>query len=84
MVIEDCGGSADSAAMQGMAELEGYGPIDAPAARRLAALAPNWQRLFTDYTTGHALGMGRTAYRPPKALLRYLHSRDGTCRFPWL
>jgi hypothetical protein len=82
MVIEDCGGSADSAAMQGMAEFEGYGPIDAPAARRLAALAPNWQRLFTNHTTGHALGMGRTAYRPPKALLRYLHSRDGTCRFP--
>jgi hypothetical protein len=64
------------------AELAGYGPIDAPTARQLAALAPNWQRLFTDCTTGKALGVGRTAYRPPKALLRYLHSRDGTCRFP--
>lgn len=65
-----------------LAELEGYGPIDARTARRLAATAPNWQCLFTDYATGRALGMGRTVYRPPKSLLRFLHSRDGTCRFP--
>ena len=71
-------GSAES----GMAELEGYGPIDAATARRLAALAPAWRRLFTDCITGQALGVGRTAYRPPKALRRYLHCRDGTCRFP--
>ncbi|HKS02983.1 MAG TPA: DUF222 domain-containing protein [Arthrobacter sp.] len=64
------------------AELEGYGPIDAATARRLAALAPTWQRLFTDCTTGQTLGVGRTAYRPPKSLRRYLHCRDGTCRFP--
>ena len=64
------------------AVLEGYGPIDAPTARRLAALAPTWQRLFTDCTTGQALGVGRAAYRPPKALRRYLNCRDGTCRFP--
>ena len=64
------------------AELEGYGPLDAPTARRLAALAPTWLRLFTDYTTGQALGVGRTAYRPPKALRRYLYCRDGNCRFP--
>jgi hypothetical protein len=64
------------------AELEGYGPIDAATARRLAALAPTWQRLFTDRTTGQALGVGRTAYRPPQALRRYLNSRDRTCRFP--
>ena len=62
--------------------LEGYGPIDAPTARRLAALAPTWQRLFTDCTTGQALGVGRAAYRPPKALRRYLNCRDGICRFP--
>jgi hypothetical protein len=65
-----------------MAELEGYGPLDAATARRLAALAPTWQRLLTDFTTGQALGVGRAAYRPPKALRRYLYSRDGTCRFP--
>lgn len=66
----------------GTAELEGYGPIDAATARHLAVLAPTWQRLFTDCVAGQALGVGRTAYRPPKALRRYLHCRDGTCRFP--
>ncbi|MCA4133297.1 HNH endonuclease signature motif containing protein [Arthrobacter sp. M4] len=64
------------------AELEGYGPIDAHTARRLAALAPSWHRLFTDPVTGEALGVGRTAYRPPQALRRYLNHRDKTCRFP--
>ncbi|MGC0236069.1 DUF222 domain-containing protein [Arthrobacter sp. SD76] len=48
------------------AELQGYGPIDADTALRLAALAPNWHRLFTDFSTGQALGVGRTAYRPPR------------------
>ncbi|HKU12277.1 MAG TPA: DUF222 domain-containing protein [Sinomonas sp.] len=64
------------------AELEGYGPIDAATARRLASLAPNWFRLFTDAVTGKALGVGRTAYRPPQALRRYLAHRDGGCIFP--
>ncbi|MEA5454559.1 DUF222 domain-containing protein [Sinomonas sp. JGH33] len=64
------------------AELAGYGPIDTSTARQLAALAENWQRLYIDAATGHALGVGRTAYRPPKALRRYLAHRDGTCRFP--
>ncbi|WP_052207090.1 HNH endonuclease [Sinomonas humi] len=67
---------------QGVAQLEGYGPIDAATARRLASLAPNWDRLFTDALTGAALGVGRTAYRPPKALRRYLAHRDGGCMFP--
>lgn len=73
---------ASKAAGHEAAELEGYGPIDEATALRMAALAPNWRRLFTDCVTGEALGVGRTAYRPPKALLQYLHSRDGTCRFP--
>ena len=47
--------------MLATAELAGYGPLDAPTARRLAALAPTWHRLFTDCTTGQALGVGRTA-----------------------
>lgn len=75
-------GGETLAGSETLAELEGYGPIDARTARQLAAMTPNWQRLFTDYATGRALGMGRTVYRPPKSLLRYLHSRDGTCRFP--
>ncbi|WP_171041410.1 HNH endonuclease signature motif containing protein [Sinomonas susongensis] len=71
-----------SPAGSGFAELEGYGPIDAPTARRLASLAPNWDRLYTDWDTGVALGIGRRAYRPPKALRSYLAHRDGGCTFP--
>ncbi|MCH6471467.1 DUF222 domain-containing protein [Sinomonas terrae] len=74
--------SPGEASRRAVAELEGYGPIDAPTARRLASLAPNWDRLFTDPITGAALGVGRTAYRPPKALRRYLAHRDGGCLFP--
>ncbi|WP_461173235.1 HNH endonuclease [Arthrobacter sp. Z1-9] len=76
------GGAVSAEAELGTAELEGYGPLDAATARRLAALAPTWHLLFTDSTTGQALGVGRRAYRPPKALRRYLQCRDGTCRFP--
>ncbi|WP_136612214.1 HNH endonuclease signature motif containing protein, partial [Sinomonas albida] len=28
------------------------------------------------------LALGRTAYRPPKGLRRYIEYRDGTCQFP--
>ncbi|WP_372498067.1 HNH endonuclease signature motif containing protein [Sinomonas terrae] len=45
-------------------------------------MAPSWGRLFTDWDTGEALGVGRSAYRPPRALRRYLAHRDGGCRFP--
>lgn len=76
------GGAASAEPELGTAELEGYGPLDAATARRLAALAPTWHLPFTDSTTGQALGVGRRAYRPPKALRRYLQCRDGTCRFP--
>ncbi len=76
------GGRGTATDRTAAAELEGYGPIDAHTARRLAALAPSWHRLFTDPVTGEALGVGRTAYRPPQALRRYLNHRDKTCRFP--
>ncbi|WP_160142470.1 HNH endonuclease [Arthrobacter sp. SLBN-100] len=76
------GGTVPAEPELGTAELEGYGPLDAGTARRLAALAPTWYLLFMDGTTGQALGVGRRAYRPPKALRRYLRCRDRTCRFP--
>ncbi|WP_415855872.1 DUF222 domain-containing protein [Sinomonas sp. G460-2] len=63
------------------ATLEGYGPIDAETARDLAVAAPTWQRLVTDIE-GVPLALGRTAYRPPKMLRRFIEYRDGTCQFP--
>ncbi|MDP9886431.1 hypothetical protein J2W21_003966 [Sinomonas atrocyanea] len=69
-------GASDAPAL-----LDGHGPIDPATARALAAAAPTWQRLFTD-TDGTPLALGRTAYRPPAGLRRFLNYRDGTCRVP--
>ncbi|WP_159498236.1 HNH endonuclease signature motif containing protein, partial [Microbacterium sp. 18062] len=62
------------------AHLAGYGPIDPSFARRLAANAPGWDRVFTDPYTGLPLAVDR--YRPNKQLIRYLHARDERCRTP--
>ncbi|MRG60877.1 DUF222 domain-containing protein [Agromyces sp. CFH 90414] len=63
-------------------DLDGYGPIDADTARRLAADAPSFVRLLTHPVTGTVLDVDRTRYRPPADLKRWLQVRDGTCRFP--
>lgn len=63
------------------AYLDGYGVIDAETARRLAAAASVWERLWTD-ADGTPLRLGRTAYRPSAAQRRFLEYRDGTCTFP--
>ncbi|MEA5453866.1 DUF222 domain-containing protein [Sinomonas sp. JGH33] len=62
-------------------ELEGYGPIDAETARALAVTAPTWQ-LLSRGENGVPLSLGRTAYRPPKRLRRFIEYRDGVCQFP--
>jgi len=64
----------------GPALLAGYGPIDPALARRLAALAPGWDRVFTDPHTGDVLAVDR--YRPSAHLIRYLTARDERCRTP--
>lgn len=64
------------------AELDGYGPISANTARRLAAHAPSFQRILTHPETGAYLSYSRTTYRVPADLAGYLQARDGTCRFP--
>lgn len=69
-------GSSDEPAV-----LEGYGLIDAQTARDLAVAAPTWQRLAVD-ATGVPLNLGRSVYRPPKGLRRFIEYRDGTCQFP--
>ncbi|MEO8262127.1 MAG: DUF222 domain-containing protein [Pseudolysinimonas sp.] len=61
--------------------LDGYGPIDAETARRLAAHAPSFRRLLTHPVSGTLLGVDRTSYRPPADLKRWLAVTDQTCRF---
>jgi hypothetical protein len=62
--------------------LDGYGPIDADSARRLAAQAPSFRRLLVHPETGVALSLGTEHYRVPAELRLWLHLRDGVCRFP--
>ncbi|WP_298942952.1 HNH endonuclease signature motif containing protein [uncultured Microbacterium sp.] len=64
----------------GPALLAGYGPIDPDLARRIAGLAPGWDRVFTDPYTGEPLAVDR--YRPSAQLQRYLAARDEHCRTP--
>jgi Domain of unknown function (DUF222) len=60
-------------------ELDGFGPIPASVARRLAA-AGTWRRILTDPATGRVLDYGRTRYRPPQDLIDHVLARDRTCR----
>jgi len=64
------------------ASLEGYGPISAEVARRLAAHAPSFTRLLTHPETGAVLSVGRERYAVPRDLRLWLRIRDETCRFP--
>lgn len=64
------------------ADLEGYGPIPADIARRLAAHAPSFTRLLTHPETGAVLSVGRTSYTVPADLKKWLRVRDRTCRHP--
>ena len=62
--------------------LQGYGPIAADTARRLAARAPSFTRILTHPVSGAVLDVDRTSYRPPADLAKWLEVRDDTCRFP--
>ena len=62
-------------------ELDGYGPITAEVARRIAA-AGTWRRILTDPASGALLDYGQTRYTPPQDLIDHVISRDGNCRFP--
>jgi len=46
------------------AELNGYGPIPADLARRIAADG-TWRRILTEPVSGAILDYGRSTYRPP-------------------
>lgn len=64
------------------AELDGYGPIDADTARRLAAHAPSMRRILVHPESGAVLSYGRDSYRAPADLDGFVRVRDGCCRFP--
>ncbi len=65
------------------AELAGYGPITAEAARELAGGSDStWRRLVTDPLSGSVLDVGRTRYRPPGALAEHVRARDRRCVRP--
>ncbi|WP_336856707.1 DUF222 domain-containing protein [Sinomonas albida] len=63
-------------------EILGYGPLDAEAARALAAEATTWTTMFVDPSNGAPLAVGRRRYTPSLAIRRFLGARDRTCRFP--
>jgi Domain of unknown function (DUF222) len=64
------------------AELDGYGPITAAMARRIATdPTALWRRLLTD-DDGRVLSAGIRTYRPPADLARTVIARDQHCVFP--
>ncbi|WP_158885174.1 HNH endonuclease signature motif containing protein [Amycolatopsis anabasis] len=65
------------------AQLAGYGPIPATIARDIAhSKNSTWRRIVTDPVAGLPVDVGRTRYRPPTALDRYIRLRDRECRAP--
>lgn len=63
-------------------EMDGYGPIPAELARRIAAdQTGTWRRLVTD-ELGQLIDYGRTHYRPPAPLRDFVLARDRECMFP--
>lgn len=60
--------------------LAGHGPVDADTARRLAAAAPRWDRVFREPGTGALLTTD--SYKPTADQRRFLRARDEHCRFP--
>lgn len=63
------------------ADLDGYGPITAEAARALARDG-TWRRIVTDPLSGAVLDVGRTRYRPPADLDEHVRVRDRSCARP--
>jgi hypothetical protein len=63
--------------------LDGYGPIPAAFARKIATDPTGvWKRLVTDPIDGTLIEHSRKTYRPPAALDDFVRARDGKCRFP--
>ena len=64
------------------AELDGYGPITAVMARRIAAdETATWRRILTD-DHGQVLHASSKTYRPTADMIRTVIARDQHCTFP--
>ena len=64
------------------AELDGYGPITAVLARRIATdPTATWRRILTD-DHGHVLHASSKTYRPTADMIRTVIARDQHCTFP--
>ncbi|MEO9134628.1 MAG: HNH endonuclease signature motif containing protein, partial [Jatrophihabitantaceae bacterium] len=67
---------------QAPGELEGYGPITAEMALRLANdPTGTWHRIITD-TAGRMLDYPVCTYKPPAALVQHVITRDQHCVHP--
>ncbi|TDT75898.1 uncharacterized protein DUF222 [Arthrobacter sp. AG258] len=65
------------------AVLDGFGPVPASMARKLVAGgAESFYRVLVDPRDGAPLEIGRTRYRLPETLKKWLRLRDTTCTFP--
>ena len=67
---------------QGVAIMEGLGPIPLETARRLCGGGPEWMRVLTHPETGMVLSVGRDRYAPPESLRRLVKWRADTCMAP--
>ena len=64
------------------AELDGYGPITAVMARRIATdPTATWRRILTD-DHGHVQHVSSRTYRPTTDMIRTVIARDQHCTFP--
>lgn len=79
---DEVGSSVGGSSQSGVPVLEGYGPIDADTAARMAAHARSFSRILTHPETGADLSIGRESYRPPRHLQDWVRIRDKTCRHP--
>jgi hypothetical protein len=66
----------------GVATVEGIGPIPMARARELCGGADGWMRVLTHPETGIVLSVGRKRYKPPGELARLVRWRAETCMAP--
>ncbi|GAB3174974.1 hypothetical protein GCM10027059_47990 [Myceligenerans halotolerans] len=73
----------DTDAAGGAAWLDGFGPVSATTAARVAFDPDStWTRLVTDPVTGVLIDYSTRSYQPPKPLADAVRLRDATCRGP--